>query len=242
MSRTTPSSRSYAKESPRWVGALWRWRALPTDPRALVVDFGGVLTTSLVESFGAFCRKEGLDPERMERVIRASYQNLDPESPVTLIETGKISTEEFERHLAERLSEGLERPISPDGLVPRILGELRPDDEMLHAVRRVRDHGILTALLSNSWDTRHYSDDLRGLLFDVVVISGEVGMRKPEPEIYAFTAEQLGVPPEACLFVDDHPGNVEAAERAGMKGILHRRAEETIPELEAMLGLSLSAT
>lgn len=178
----------------------------------------------------------------MERLIRASYQDLDPDSPVTLIETGKISTEEFERHLAERLSEGLDQPISAEGLVSRILGELRPDDQMLRAVRRVRDHGIRTALLSNSWDTRHYSDDLRGALFDVVVISGEVGMRKPEPEIYAFTAGRLGLPATACVFVDDHPGNVEAAERAGMLGIVHRAAAQTIPELERAFGLSLGTT
>lgn len=203
---------------------------------ALVVDFGGVLTTSLLESFQAFCEREGVDPARMEALIRTSYHEGDPESPVTLVETGRMSTEEFERHLAEALSEGLHRPVSADGLVGRMLGGIRPDERMLEGVRRIRKEGIATALLSNSWDLRHYAD-LRDGLFDVVVISGEVGLRKPDPEIYSLTAERLELPPQLCVFVDDHPGNVQAAQAAGMTGVWHAEAEETLRRLEDLFEL-----
>jgi HAD superfamily hydrolase (TIGR01509 family) len=103
-------------------------------------------------------------------------------------------------------------------------------------VRRIRKEGIATALLSNSWDLRHYTD-FRDGLFDVIVISGEVGLRKPDPEIYALTAERLALPPEACVFVDDHPGNVEAATTAGMTGVWHRDTEETLSRLEELFEL-----
>jgi putative hydrolase of the HAD superfamily len=206
------------------------------DLSALVVDFGGVLTTSLLESFQAFCEKEGVDPARMEALIRASYHEGDLESPVTLVETGRMSTEEFERHLAKALSEGLHQPVAAEGLVGRMLGGIRPDERMLEGVRRIRKEGIATALLSNSWDLRHYTD-FRDGLFDVIVISGEVGLRKPDPEIYALTAERLALPPEACVFVDDHPGNVEAATTAGMTGVWHRDTEETLSRLEELFEL-----
>ncbi len=115
-----------------------------------------------------------------------------------------------------------------------------PDERMMEAVAGVRAAGIRTGLVSNSWGTALYeSADLQAL-FDVLVISGEVGLRKPDPAIYALAAERIGLAPEACVFVDDLGGNLKPARAMGMLTIRHETAAQTIPELEAALGIALS--
>jgi epoxide hydrolase-like predicted phosphatase len=112
---------------------------------------------------------------------------------------------------------------------------------MLGAVRRSRAAGIKTGLISNSWGNGlAYDPALLDELFDAVVISGEVGMHKPEPEIFHLGAERIGVAPEECVFVDDLRENCAGAEAVGMKAILHRGAEGTLPQLEELLGVPLS--
>jgi epoxide hydrolase-like predicted phosphatase len=86
----------------------------------------------------------------------------------------------------------------------------------------------------------HYTEEIREL-FDVVVISAEVGLHKPQPEIYRLAAERLGVEPQNCIFVDDLRENVEGAEAVGMTGVLHRDVEETIARVDDLLGVALSA-
>jgi epoxide hydrolase-like predicted phosphatase len=108
---------------------------------------------------------------------------------------------------------------------------------MLDVVTAARRAGVRTGLLSNSWGREGYPRERFGELFDTVVISGEVGLRKPDPAIFALAAERLNLPPAACVFVDDLDVNVHAAEAAGMAGIHHRRTEETVRRLADMLGL-----
>ena len=95
-----------------------------------------------------------------------------------------------------------------------------------------------TALLSNSWGLDYPREQWAGA-FDTVVISGEVGMRKPEPAIYLHTAKLLGLPPEQCVFVDDLAPNVRGAVAVGMVGVRHVSPAESIRELEALFGVSL---
>jgi FMN phosphatase YigB (HAD superfamily) len=95
-------------------------------------------------------------------------------------------------------------------------------------------------LLSNSWGGGAYQRERFPKLYDEVVISGEVGARKPEPRIYLLTAERLGVRPEECVFVDDLLQNVEGAEAVGMEGIVHRSAPFTVPKLETLFRVTLS--
>jgi putative hydrolase of the HAD superfamily len=109
---------------------------------------------------------------------------------------------------------------------------------MVDVVRKARAAGIRTGLLSNSWGF-DYPREGWPELFDAVVISGEVGLRKPDPEIYALAADRLGLPAESIVFVDDLPPNVRAATAAGMVGVLHSEAAATAAELETLLGLSL---
>jgi putative hydrolase of the HAD superfamily len=198
-----------------------------------------VLTTSLREAFISFCEREGTDYERVKDAMRAAYGDADAESLVARFETGRLETQHFEAELAEALSRGLDRPISPDGLISRMLQDLQLDREMIAAVRAVREAGIRTALLSNSWGVEYYPHDLLAKLFDEIVISGEVGLRKPHPEIFHMAVERIGLPAEECLFVDDLRHNIEAAEAIGLRGVLHEKAPETIAELEELLGVTL---
>jgi len=205
-------------------------------PRGLVVDFGGVLTSSVGDSFKAFCDREGIDHEVLKTLVRSAYgAGTEPDALVSMIETGRIEQREFERRMGALLSEGLDHPIEPEGLLSRMLADLHFDVPMVEAVRDIRRAGVPTALLSNSWGVEYYPRDLLGELFDQVVISGEVGLRKPDRAVFLLAAGRLGLPPRRCVFVDDTKGNVEAAEGVGMRGIVHERAEVTIGKLRRLL-------
>jgi epoxide hydrolase-like predicted phosphatase len=112
---------------------------------------------------------------------------------------------------------------------------------MREAVRRAREAGIRTALVSNSWGVHRYPHDLFEELFDGIVISGEEGMRKPSRRMYELGAERAGVSADACVYVDDLPFNLKPAEELGMVTVHHTSAETTIPELERLLGIALFA-
>ena len=208
--------------------------------RGLLVDFGGVLTTHLGDHFRAFWEGEGVDFERVRATLREAYHDVNPESLVAKFEMGRIEVQAFEREFAALLSEGLDRPIQPEGLVKRMLEDLRLDDDMVSAVRSAHEAGIRTALLSNSWGVDYYPHDLLAELFDEIVISGEVGLRKPNRDIFELAVDTLGVPAAECVFVDDLEGNIEAAASVGIRGVLHERASDTIPELERLFGVALS--
>ena len=197
----------------------------------LLVDFGGVLTTNVFDAFADFCRVEGLAPD----TVRDRFMT-DPEARDLLgdLETGRIDEAEFEPRFAALL--GLERA---EGLIDRLFAGMVPEPAMLGAVRAARRGGVRTGLLSNSWGQERYDRATLEELFDTVVISGEVGMRKPSPEIYALAAERLGREPERIVFVDDLPGNLKPAREIGMATVLHRDAGATVAELEQHLGVSL---
>ena len=188
-----------------------------------------MLTTSVWDSFAAFCRDEGLDPDAVKKLFRS-----DPEALADLrgLEIGAVSEAEFERTFGARL--GLE---NPDGLIDSMFAGMKPVESMLDAVRELRQAGLLTGLISNSWSTAHYDRDLLSELFDAVVISADVGLHKPQPEIYRLAAERLGVDPEQCLFVDDLRENCEGAEAVGMTAIRHHSAPETIARLRELTGV-----
>lgn len=163
----------------------------------------------------------------------AAKQGLVPASPVHALERGEMTVEEFERQLARALGDR-GSPVVAEGLLGRVLhglAELHAD--MLGLVRRARRSGIHTALLSNSWGDSYPEHAWEGA-FDAVIISGRVGMRKPDPEIYHHAANALGVPPEQCVMVDDLVHNIRGAVAAGMVGVLHRSYDETAAELEAL--------
>ncbi len=189
-----------------------------------------MLTTSLFDSFRAFCEREGLDPEEVAKRFRS-----DPECRDLLIglETGAIAEEEFEPRFAAAL--GVEAPQ----LIDRLFAGSGPDQPMVDAVLAARKAGIKTGLVSNSWGTRRYDRAKLAELFDGVVISGEVGIRKPAPEMYSLGAEKIGLEPGRCVYVDDLPFNLKPAQELGMATIHHVSAAETIAELRRLLGVAL---
>jgi epoxide hydrolase-like predicted phosphatase len=207
-------------------------RAAADDPRGLLVDFGGVLTTNVFASFATFCEAEGLAPDTVRDRLRS-----DPQARGLLadLETGKRSEAEFESRFAAVLG------VEPERLVDRLFGGMRPDETMVDAVRAARRAGLRTGLLSNSWGPERYDRETLAELFDIVVISADVGMRKPDPAIYALAADRMALDPHDIVFVDDLPGNLEPARALGMATVLHRRAEQTVAELEQRLGVVLSA-
>jgi epoxide hydrolase-like predicted phosphatase len=197
----------------------------------LIVDFGGVLTTDVFASFRAFCEAEGLEPDAVRDRFRG-----DPEARGLLeaLEVGAISEADYEPRLAAVLG------VAPEGLIDRLFGGMQPDDAMLDGVRAARRAGVRTAMLSNSWGDDRYDRAQLEELFDAWVISGEVGLRKPDPAIYSLAAERLGLAPDACVFVDDLPGNLKPAAALGMATVLHRGdARATLKRAGALLGVEL---
>jgi putative hydrolase of the HAD superfamily len=198
------------------------------DRHGLIVDYGGVLTTDVFASFRAFCAAEGLPPDTVRDRFRS-----DPEARALLadLETGTLTAAAFEPRFAALLA------VRSEGLIERLFGGMAPDDAMLAGVREIRRSGVRTGLLSNSWgDGLAYDPALLEELFDGWVISSEVGLRKPDPAIYALAAERIGVPSEACVFVDDLPGNLKPARALGMATVLHRGdAAATLAEVRALL-------
>jgi putative hydrolase of the HAD superfamily len=196
----------------------------------LLVDFGGVLTTNVFQSFKQFAEAEGLPPDTIKRAFKEDREAL---GLLRRLEKGELTHEEFEPLFAERI--GIE---NTEGLVGRLFAGVGPEEEMLDAVRRARASAVKTGLISNSWgEGLAYDQSTLDELFDAVVISGDVGMHKPEPAIFLLGAERIGVPPEECVFVDDLRENCAGAEEVGMTAILHRGPESTLPELEKLLPL-----
>ena len=195
----------------------------------LLVDYGGVLTTSLFGSFESFCRGEGLDPKSVREIFRG-----DEEAVRLLIdfECGRVEEAHFERILAGRLG------VEPEGLIDRLFAGMAMEEAMVEAVASAKLAGIRTGLLSNSWGTR-YDRTRWDELFDVLVISGEEGIRKPEPAIYELAADRLGLPPDEIVFVDDLPHNLEPARDLGMATVHHKEPESTLLDLERLLGIPL---
>lgn len=237
--------------------------------QGLVVDWGGVLTAPLDGAIAGWTRSDGVDYEHFRSVMRRwvgarpgtaapgeavagdppqpdgfAVAEAAPDdgpaftSPVHRLERGELSGPEFERLLADELA-ALGSAVPADGLLRRMLAGLEElDPRMLDLLRRAKAAGLRTALLSNSWGNTYPEHVWEGL-FDAVVISGRVGMRKPEERIYRHAAELIGLHPSACVMVDDLPHNVAGAVAVGMVAVQHRSYDETVTELEALFDLPL---
>jgi putative hydrolase of the HAD superfamily len=205
---------------------------------ALVFDWGGVMTVSVPEFVGAWLHAEAIDRQVYGRIMR-EWMSRDalPDNPVSRLETGELTVREFERLLAAELITTTGAKVDDDGLLRRMFGGATPDPAMVELVRKARTAGLHTALLSNSWG-EGYPKDLLIELFDTVVISGRVGLRKPDERIYRHTLDRIGVAPGRAVFFDDAPANVDAAQAVGMHAFRHRSADDTRAHL-ATLGVNL---
>ncbi|MFC9532210.1 HAD family hydrolase [Streptomyces sp. NPDC056975] len=204
---------------------------MSTRISAVLFDFGGVLTTSLIEAFETFGATLGVDPRLPLRLLAK-----DERSSALLVEheEGRLGQREFEDGFAERLrAHGAD--IQGPGLLSLMQTGLRPDRAMLDLVAEVRNAGHRVGLLSNSLGDDCYAGFDLESMFDAVVISGEIGVRKPSRRAYAIACERLGTEPAETVMVDDLEHNIVAARRAGLAGILHREAATTAAELRALL-------
>jgi epoxide hydrolase-like predicted phosphatase len=202
--------------------------------RGLIVDWGGVLTMPIHTAISSWLEVTGVDRDHYGAVVRRWVEPPPGEvSPVHRLERGEIAVEEFEHLLSAALAqEG--SPVEAAGLIGQMFADLAIyEDSMTSLVTRAHAAGVRTALLSNSWGNEYDRSDWHEM-FDAVVISGEVGMRKPEPEIFELALDRIGLPAAECVFVDDVAPNIAAAAEAGLVGIVHRTFEETARELEAL--------
>lgn len=209
----------------------------------LIVDWGGVLTGDIRTAVERWAAVEDIDLGIYVSIMRewlgeggAVEARINP---IHALERGEVEVPEFEQRLAQELTRRTGRPHRSDGLIARMFDHFQHAPEMTALVRRAHGLGIRTALLSNSWGNP-YPPDLWDGMFDVVVISGEVGMRKPEPEIFTLTLDNLDMRAESCVFVDDLAVNIAAAADLGMVGVLHRSYDETRMELQAVFGVDLA--
>ncbi len=219
--------------------------------RALVVDWGGVLTEPLGVAIQAWADVDGIDFEHYQQVMREWFgpdvesgddqtgqDDLARDNPIAALERGEIQVPHFEDQLAERLSVHAGHPVPARGLLQRMFAQFEHAPAMSALVLRARQAGLLTGLLSNSWGNdypREGWDDM----FDAIVISGEVGMRKPEPEIFVHVLDLLGVSAAETVFVDDLPHNVRAARDLGLVAVHHTSYDDTAAELERLFGVRL---
>ena len=203
------------------------------ERRALICDFGGVLTSPLLEAIGAYQSRSGVTFEEIGHAM-ARIAEEDGGHPLFELEKGRLSEADF----IGRIEQELGKPLA--GLSSYFAG-LRRNEPMIDYVREVRGRGVRTALLTNNvreW-RRGWRAKLPELdeLFEVVVDSSDVGMRKPEREIYELTLKRLGEGVDAteCVFVDDTDVNCEAARELGMHAVLFESTEQAISELESLL-------
>jgi putative hydrolase of the HAD superfamily len=207
--------------------------------KAVISDFGGVLTTPLLRSFMAFQDEMGIAPEALGRAMQRIAEK-EGEHPLFELERGRTSEADF----LAALGRELERELGHDPQLHRFseiyFDALEVNEPMIGVMRDAKARGMRMALLTNN--VREWEPLWRSMLpvdeiFELVVDSAFVGMRKPEPEIYELTVERLGdgIEPADCLFVDDVEINVETAERLGMRAVHFRSNDQAIPEIEAAL-------
>jgi putative hydrolase of the HAD superfamily len=207
--------------------------------RAVVSDFGGVLTTPLMGSFAAFQDRTQISGELLGRAMQTIAQR-DGAHPLFELETGRLTEADFLDQVAAALEPELGRPPEMHGFREIYFDALEPNEPMVELMRELRDRGFRMALLTNN--VREWEPLWRALLpvdeiFELVVDSGFVGTRKPERRIYELTLERLGggISASDCLFVDDVAVNVEAARELGMTGVHFCDNAQAIAEIRERL-------
>jgi putative hydrolase of the HAD superfamily len=206
--------------------------------RTVISDFGGVLTTPLIESFLAYQRETGIALEDLGTAMGRLMEEDGGRHPLFELEKGNITEDDFTR----RLGAALGREVS--SMRDTYFENLHPNEPMIEYLRGLREEGFRLALLTNNvreWEPlwRAKLPDVDEL-FEVIVDSAFVGMRKPDPEIYTLTLERLGdgLRAEECAFLDDIEVNCEAARALGMTAVRFHDNDQAIAELEAVLGRS----
>ena len=204
---------------------------------AVITDFGGVLTSPLLDSFAAFQNSSGISLEQLAVAMGAILER-DGSHPLFELETGRMTEADFLAKLGNQLTTQLGRTVELHGFGEQYFEHLHPNERMIDYMRELSGRGYKLAICTNNvreweqlWRAKLPVDEL----FDVVVDSAFVGVRKPEPRIYELTLERLGVPAEAALLIDDIEFNCDAASALGIEAIWFRSTEQAIADAEAAL-------
>jgi putative hydrolase of the HAD superfamily len=204
---------------------------------AVISDFGGVLTTPLIESFMAFQDQTGITTEVLGKGMQAATE-ANGDNPLFEMERGEITEVAF----LEKLTDSLEPLLGHRPEMHRFkeiyFEALEPNPAMIELMRELKESGYRMAMLTNNvqeweplWRPMLPVDEI----FETVVDSGFVGCRKPESRIYAITLDRIALPAKSCLFVDDVLVNCEGAERAGMTAVHFQDNEQAIADVRAAL-------
>jgi putative hydrolase of the HAD superfamily len=204
---------------------------------AVISDFGGVLTSPLIESYAAVQESSGVPLDALGRAM-ASIAERNGSNPLFELETGRLSEAEFLDGLGRELTAQLGRPVSMRDFGERFFENLHPNERMLEFMRGLRERGYKLGICTNNvreWEPRWRSKLPVDEIFSVVVDSAFVGSRKPEPRIYEITLERLAVPPQVALLIDDIELNCTAARDFGMRAVWFRDTDQAIADIEAQL-------
>lgn len=207
------------------------------DARAVITDFGGVLTTPLAAAFQNVCARAAVTLEELGSAM-ASVAVTRGENPLFALETGRTSELEFMAALSAELTRARGREVSLEGFGEALFSGLQPNERFVAFMGELRGRGHAMAICTNNvreWSVRWQAMVPVAELFDVVIDSSELGVRKPDPRIYEATLTALGVPAEAAVFIDDLEINCEAASALGMRAVWFRETEQAIADVEAAL-------
>lgn len=209
----------------------------PGTLKAVISDFGGVLTTPLAAAFEALHQRTGLSPADFGQALKALTEN-GGRHPLYELECGRISEAEFNELISTQLSRLRGEPIDFGSFGELLFENLRPNEEIIELMAELRQNGHRMALLTNNvreWEPRWRSMAPIDEIFELVVDSAFVNCRKPEPEIYEITLDRLGLEPADCIFVDDMQINCEGAAALGLHAVHFRDNHQAVTEIRAAL-------
>jgi putative hydrolase of the HAD superfamily len=204
---------------------------------AVISDFGGVLTSPLIGSFAKFQDEAGIPLDSLGKAL-GTVGERDGANPLYELECGRMTERVFLDKIGAALSETLGRPVEMHEFSARYFEHLQPNAPVIALMRSLRERGYRMAMCTNNvreWEARWRAMLPVDEIFEVVVDSAFVGMRKPDPAIYELTCSRLGVAPSACLFVDDIDVNCDAARALGMTPVWFRDTDQAVGEIEAAL-------
>ena len=204
---------------------------------AIVSDFGGVLTTPLFHAFARVQEDSGLEVASLGKAM-ARIQEEDGEHPLYELEKGRLSEPDFLARLERGIEDETGQRVELHEFSERYWSHLHPNEPLIEKMRALRDAGYRMALLTNNvreWEPRWRAFLPVDEIFEVIVDSAFVGMRKPDPEIYELTLERLGVTADESLFLDDIEVNCDAARALGMTPVRFVDNEQALAEIDAAL-------
>ena len=205
---------------------------------AIISDFGGVLTSPLLESFAGLMQSSGISLEAVGKAM-AAIAEREGSNPLFELETGRVTEAAFFAALEDELSAAGGGAVTLDGFGERYFQQLEPNERMIDYMRELRGRGYRMAICTNNikeWEAHWRAMLPVDEIFDAVVDSAFVGSRKPEPRIYEITLERLGASPGATVFIDDVEVNCDGARQLGITAVRFRSTEQAIEDIEAALG------